>query len=401
MKIMLVNALYAPIIMGGAERSVTLLAEQLARAGDEVSVITLHPEEEEKVEALNGVRVYRLPLDNRYWPYGRSEKPPAPARLLWHMSDIWNAKAAERVGRILDEVRPDVVHTNILAGLSVAVWNEVKKRNIRLIHTLRDYYLLCSRSALFRHESNCERRCTDCTVLTAKRKPASQMVDTVVSISEYVLRCHTEKGYFAGSSSAVIYNIAGMAAQPKPAAEEPSTLVFGYVGRVQDEKGIRIVLEALKHVSGTNWRLKIAGTGLDSYVNALKREFIDPRIEWLGFVDAPSLYRSIDIALVSSLWAEPLSRTVIETFAAGKSAICAESGGIPEIARLGKVFATYPARDARALAAIMDKAMLDVSRWRSGGFRDEKARNLFTDTSITARYREIYSGAATTSAAVR
>jgi len=150
MRIVIVNALYAPLILGGAERSVTLLAEELARCGDQVSVITLHPDPEETVETLNGVRVYRLPLDNRYWHYGQGARPAPAARLLWHIGDVWNRRAAERVGQILDHERPDVVHSNIITGFSVSVWQEVKKRNIRLVHTLRDYYLLCSRSALFR-----------------------------------------------------------------------------------------------------------------------------------------------------------------------------------------------------------------------------------------------------------
>ena len=390
MRILIINALYPPIILGGAEKSVSLLAEALARSGDEVSVVTLHPDWQETVESLNGVRVYRLPMDNRYWPFDRDRKPSAAARLLWHIGDAWNREAAKRIGRILDQEKPDVVHSNILAGFSVAVWQEVKRRNIRLVHTLRDYYLLCSRSALFRNGSTCTRRCADCSVLTANRREASQLVDAVVSISEYVLNCHTQRGHFSRAASAVIYNIGGAGVPVNPKRDTQNILNFGYVGRLVDEKGIRVVLEATKHLSGHNWRLRIAGVGFEGYVNALKQEFSDPRIEWLGFANAQQFYGSIDVSVVSSVWPEPLSRVVIETFAAGKSAICAQSGGIPEIAKLGKVVQTYPPKDARALAAIMDRAMLDVDLWRSGGFRDADALSLFSDISITDRYRAIY-----------
>jgi len=133
-------------------------------------------------------------------------------------------------------------------------------------------------------------------------------------------------------------------------------------------------------------------------VSALKEKFTDPRIEWLGFTDAREFYaidRRHDHFLV---WPEPLSRTVIETFAAGNSAMCARSGGIPEIASLGKVVETYPAKDPRALAALMDRAMLDTDLWRSGGFRNANALNLFSDTSIATRYRAVYRGGMTNSA---
>jgi glycosyltransferase involved in cell wall biosynthesis len=377
-------------MVGGAERSVSLLAEALVQSGDQVSVVTLHPESQESAEILNGVRVYRSPMDNRYWPFGGGKKPGSSARLLWHMGDAWNRQAARRVAQILDQEKPDVVHSNNIAGFSVAVWREVKKRNIRLVHTLRDYYLLCSRSALFRDGSTCTRRCADCKALTANRKPASQFVDAVVSISEYVLNCHTQHGYFSGVPSSVIYNIVGMGTTLSSRDNQQNALIFGYIGRLEDEKGIRIVLEATRYLSRPNWRLRIAGAGLDDYVNTLRQEFRDPRIEWLGFANAQQFYASIDVTIISSIWPEPLSRTVIETFGAGKSAICAQSGGIPEIASLGKVVETYPANDARALAAIMDRAMLDVDLWCSGGFRDASARDLFSATSITARYRAIY-----------
>ena len=105
MRVVIVNTLYPPFAVGGAERSVCLLAEALVRAGDLVSVISLHPGSEETVASLNGVRVYRLPMDNRYWPFGRGKKPCSVARLLWHVGDAWNRKAAKRVGRILDQER--------------------------------------------------------------------------------------------------------------------------------------------------------------------------------------------------------------------------------------------------------------------------------------------------------
>ncbi len=390
MHVLIINTLYPPLTVGGAERSVCLLAEALVRSGDRVSVVTLHPGSEETVEKVNGVRVYRLPMDNHYWPFGRASKPSVPARLLWHVSDSWNRRAARRVARILDQEMPEVVHTNVICGFSVAVWREAKKRNMRLVHTLRDYYLLCPRNALFRDGSICVERCMDCKAMTVNRRSASQLVDAVVSISGHVLDCHTQRGYFSESPSSVIYNIGGKGTTPRPRNDERKSLIFGYIGRLEDEKGIQVLLEATRYLSEPNWCLRVAGVGLDGYVSALKQQFSDTRIEWLGFADAQRFYASIDVTIVSSVWQEPLSRTVIETFASGKSAICAESGGIPEIASLGKVVATYPPKDARALAAIMNRAMLNSELWRDGGFRDEGALKLFTDTSIVASYHAIY-----------
>jgi glycosyltransferase involved in cell wall biosynthesis len=124
----------------------------------------------------------------------------------------------------------------------------------------------------------------------------------------------------------------------------------------------------------------------------LKQRFADPRIEWLGFAKSKEFFRSIDVSLISSVWAEPLPRTLIETFVAGKSAICAQSGGIPEIAMLGKVVELYPPRDVAALARLMDNALTDLVRWKSGGFQDSAAQAAFSESSVVSRYRAAYRG---------
>ena len=56
------------------------------------------------------------PLDNLYWPYEGGAKPAGLKRIAWHLIDMWNLKAAGRFAPLLDEFKPDVVHTNNLTG---------------------------------------------------------------------------------------------------------------------------------------------------------------------------------------------------------------------------------------------------------------------------------------------
>ena len=273
MKVILISAFYPPIGRGGAEKAASLLAESLARFGDEVAVISLHSAAEETVEELNGVRVYRLPIDNIYWPLDQKKRSAAPVRMLWHLRDLWNRGAAARVGRILDIEKPDVVHTHVLAGFSVSVWKEIKDRNIRLVHTMHDYYLLCMRSSIFRDGKVCESRCTGCKVGTLVRKASSRRLDTVVSVSDYVLQRHEQSGYFEEVPTSVIYNVMDYPQAQLGNRLHGDPLIFGYIGKLEEAKGIRVLLNATKHLSRANWRLKIAGAGLDAYVAGLKEEF--------------------------------------------------------------------------------------------------------------------------------
>ena len=115
MRILVISVLYPPIQVGGAEKAAKLLADAFARSADQVVIISLHPGDSEAVEEQGDVRIYRLPMDNLYWPFGTDGKPRRADKLLWHLRDIWNRKAASRVARILDIEKPDVVHTHNLS----------------------------------------------------------------------------------------------------------------------------------------------------------------------------------------------------------------------------------------------------------------------------------------------
>ena len=398
MKITLANVPYPPYEHGGAERSMALLAEALARIGHTVSVITLHPKPNEIVEDRNGVTVYRLPLDNIYWPYDDDRRPGMLSRFRWHAADIWNKRAAERVGVILDIVKPDVMHTSVISGFSAAIWQAAKERNIRIVHTLRDYYLLCARSSLMRRNRVCVDRCVDCRFLTHRRTLATSMVDAVCSVSRHVLARHEQAGCFARAEKAVIYNIAGSESHKATMNVEqahnglPRAVKFGFIGRVKAEKGIEVLLRASSMLTNPLWRLKIAGTGAESYVARLRAEHRDARVEWLGVVDRDSFYDSIDVLIVPSIWSEPLSRVLIEGIDSGLPVLCAESGGIPEIAQLGKSVVTYPPVDALSLAEKMETILNHTGPPLTGGWKSFDDESLFSEEYITSKYLELYRG---------
>ena len=206
MKIALLNALYAPYAYGGSERSVQILAEGLCRRGASVSVVTLAEPHLERRSVINGVTVNRLPLENWYWPFAGS-LTNAAQRAAWHLRDLHNRAMAAHVGRLLDRDRPDILHTNALAGFSVGVWSEARRRGIRIVHTLRDYYMMCPPCIMYRNERNCGRICRRCLPFAAYRRRATEAVDAGSGVSEFILKRHMREGFFKDCSTAkVIFN---------------------------------------------------------------------------------------------------------------------------------------------------------------------------------------------------
>jgi glycosyltransferase involved in cell wall biosynthesis len=100
-----------------------------------------------------------------------------------------------------------------------------------------------------------------------------------------------------------------------PQEHRTSDLVFGFIGRLSPEKGIEVLLGPAKNLKGTHWKLRIAGAGSSAYVKRLKEEYCDTRIEWLGFIDPAEFYKSVDVIVIPSIWAEPLGYVVSNSMA--------------------------------------------------------------------------------------
>lgn len=71
------------------------------------------------------------------------------------------------VGELLDQIKPDIVHIQHLLFLSTTIIEELKKRNIPVIFTLNDYWLLCQQGQFLNRDfaiCECpdEARCIDC-----------------------------------------------------------------------------------------------------------------------------------------------------------------------------------------------------------------------------------------------
>jgi len=394
MKIVLIGSMYPPYEYGGAEKAIAVLAEAMVRDGHHVSVISLHPHSTEIVEDRNSVRVYYLPLDNVYWPFSQTTKSNPLTRLLWHLREMWNSAAAKRVGKILDIEAPDVVHTHNITGFSVAVWKAVKQRHLRLVHTMHDYYLLCPRTTTFRDGKSCNTRCMSCRLLTANRSRASRLPDAVVSVSEFTLDKHKQNGYLSGVASSVIYNIQSASSPSsdlvQTSSEDNNVLTFGFIGRVEQEKGSETLLAATQHLDHQGWRLKIAGKGIEEYVARLRRNYPDPRIEWLGFTTSSNFYKSIDVVVLPSLWNEPLPYVCVESLYSGRSLICAQVGGLPEIARLAHIVRFFAAGDEVELASIMNLALAKSDTWKIATPPSDSVLIRFSEKHIVDQYIGVY-----------
>ena len=389
MKIALLNPLYAPYQFGGAERSVQILAEGLCQRGLSVSVITLGEPHLEARSVINGVTVHRLPLENWYWPFAGS-LTNAAQRAAWHLRDLHNRAMAAHVGSVLDRDRPDILHTNGLVGFSVGVWSQARRRGIRIVHTLRDYYLMCSPSVMYRNERNCERICPRCLPFAAYRRRATQAVHAVSGVSEFILKRHMREGFFKNCSTAkVIFNPLPTV-QRKAATGRTRGLVFGYIGNISVFKGVRWLLESFVQHASRDDSLVLAGSGDPTFVESMKSEFSSSRVTFLGHTDAKLFYERVDVVVVPSLWHEPFGRTAIEPWAYGIPVIASNRGGLAEIVEDGVTGIVVDPDEPDSLTRALRRFSADRELVARLGDNCRQRLPRFSQESITDAYAGLF-----------
>lgn len=367
MKILFVSSLYHPNRVGGAEKVVRLLAEDLHRQGHETVVAATQEGPGDATYELDGVRVHAIGLKNIYWPWSHARRPPA-ATAVWHGINRHNPWMARAVGRIIDLEKPDVVNTHNLTGFSCAAWSAVKARSLPLVHTLHDYSLICPKATMFKAGRNCTGQCTACRMFTSPGKRLSTIVDHVVGVSRFTLDRHLEAGYFRGVRDArVIHN--GLPGAPRPAAPRDQgsrPLRLGYVGQLTPPKGVDQLVRQMGAWDASQCELLVAGKGSAAF-EANLRAHAPGNVRFVGFVDPDEVYRDIDVLVVPSLWEDPLPTSVLEAAMHGVPAIVSRRGGLPETVLAGRTGLVYeplePKGLRRAIGLLLsNRGFLDTMR---------------------------------------
>lgn len=368
MKVLFVSTLYAPNEKGGAERTVRILAESLVANGHEAVVISLAPDGKARRDEIGGVRTWYVPLANLFWKQSEAERSRV-GRMAWHLIDAYNPVMARRVRRILEQERPDVVQTGNLQGFSVSLWPTIRSMNIPLVQMLHDYYLGCPKCTMVSGDRNCARQCAPCRACSTPRRRYSNLPAAVISLSRRMLTRLEDTGLFSEvRHKFVIHGANNARVQPAPRSNKVpgAPIVVGYLGRMENTKGIEVLLDAVKRLPESKVTVLLGGTGDDAYVDGLRRAYSASNVEFLGFVRPADFLQRIDLLVVPSVWEEPLGRVIYEAYAHGVPSIVANVGGMPEIVDEGRTgFVCRPA-DSAHLATLLQQ-QIDEG-WRGADF---------------------------------
>lgn len=156
--------------------------------------------------------------------------------------------------------------------------------------------------------------------------------------------------------------------KPGPRAPRDAPFTIGYLGRLVEEKGLLVLLDALHGLEG-EWRLQLYGHGplrpiLVARATALGLRDRVAFGEPVGSTQVPERLRQLDALVLPSLtrpnWKEQFGRVLVEAMACGVPVIGSSSGEIPNV--IGEAGLCFPEGDAAALRACLRELMTSPQR---------------------------------------
>jgi glycosyltransferase involved in cell wall biosynthesis len=345
MRILMLSHGYPPVVSG-----VTLVVRKVARAmverGHQVWVITASDRGAPYEAEDEGVRLIRVRSGtNPFWSEGRLP-------LLSH----------ERLVKIVNQVRPDVINTHDSALLSWQL-THLERERIAVPEVLTAHFLPRFVTFYANVGERVERVLEDITWEVVLR--------VINDFDHVVFPTHTQQQLFRQEGleapSVVISNGVDIQrfcpGEPDPEVERryrlPARPRVLFVGRMARDKKIELVIRALAAVEGAN--LLLAGRGdHQEHLRDLAKELgVAARVHFLGYVpdtDLPDLYRAADLFVIAAE-VEVQSIPTLEAASTGLPIIAANAAALPELVKDGVNGYLVPPDDEQAFAAALRRIL--------------------------------------------
>src|SRR2546426_8374294 len=319
MRILQVIHGYPPMYNAGSETYTQGIAHALVRAGHEVAICA---REEQPFRP-----------DYEF----RSEPDPEEPQITVHFINMprsrerYRHEAVDRwFGQVVDAFRPEVVHIGHLSHLSTSIVKVARERDLPVVFTLHDFWLMCPRGQFIQYriggepwplcDGQTDHKCaTQCYSrhwgsdqasedvaywegwihrrMTHVREMA-ELVDLFIAPSRTVFgKFRDEFGIPRDRLVFLDYGFDHHRLQGRKRLPE-SDFVFGYIGMHKPAKGIQVLLDAFPLVR-EDVRLRIWGRSNPEATPALREQArrLPPshakRVEWMGEYGTPTIVQEV------------------------------------------------------------------------------------------------------------
>jgi len=313
---------------------------------------------------------------------------------------IYSLEAKRKIRSLLEKTGPDIAHLHVFQHqLSPSIIREIKRFGIPVVNTVHDLKPLCPNYTMLCHGAVCEKckrhKYYHCLLnRCVKDSLAASLVATVEMAVHLLLGSYSLIDAYITPSrffrdKLVEYGFSPEKVQYIPnfidcnrfrTDAQPADYIL-YFGRLSTEKGIKTLLNAMKHVKRST--LLMAGDG--PFRNQAEEMIYKDNlknVKLLGYVTGRELVNLIEnskFTVLPSEWYENCPMSVLESMACGKPVIGAKIGGIPELIdhkRTGLVFEPGNAEQlSEDINYLLDNPRLIVQMGKEGRLKAENENN--------------------------
>jgi glycosyltransferase involved in cell wall biosynthesis len=333
-------------------------------------------------------------------------------KLLHAQRVIFSLQARRRLRHLLERVQPRVAHAhNIYHHLSPSILPTLRKRGIPVVMTVHDLKLACPAYTMMAANQPCERcrggrihnvavhRCIKGSLALSSLIMVETFVHRLLrlydaNVSRFVVpsRFVLDKLVDWGWARERFVHIPNFVDVDRFQADRPIGRRFVYCGRLQNLKGVETLVRAAARAGQP---VTIVGGGPDEKRLRTLSADLKADVEFLGHQpkDAvASIVQSARAIVVPSEVNENAPLALLEGYAAGRPAIGARIGGIPELVREEETGLLFSSGDVDGLAAALDRlaALPDAQLAAMGAAGRRWVEQDFTATRYRSRLMELY-----------
>lgn len=282
---------------------------------------------------------------------------------------IWSWPSFRELRALFRRTKADVAHFhNTMPLVSPAAYYAAAAEKVAVVQTLHNYRLLCPGNNLFRDGAPCE-RCVDRVIPWPSVKYRCYRANRIATLGvATMLSVHRAAGTWRNRVHAFICLTAFARAKflrggipeerlytkahfvdPDPGPGPGDGGYALYVGRLEEGKGVRTLLDAWRE--DLPMTLVIAGTGpLEEQVREAAQS--QTNVEYLGWVkpaQVTTLLQRAGMLVFPSLFYEGLPTSVLQSLATGTPIVATNSPNLAGLITHRKTGLLFPARDAEAL----------------------------------------------------
>jgi len=264
----------------------------------------------------------------------------------------FNPRSYRTLLATLSDTKPDIVHVhNVFPLLSPSVYTACRSRGIPIIQTVHNYRFICPAGTMYRAGRICEECATQGThaavahrcvhksfvislqyarAIAHARRPAGFLhaIDRYIALNQFGRRMLVAAGV-EESRIDVLSNYAVEIAKRRSLPKGDYVL---YLGRLAQEKGLELLLEAAAELPDISF--VIAGDG--PYTPDTQHH---TNVQWVGRISGErkrQLVASAQALVIPSVWYENNPMVVIEALSQGTPIIASSIGGLPEMFENGQ-----------------------------------------------------------------